>query len=216
MKSKNLTKRIYTSISLFFLVFIIFKLNYAFVYTVIVLGALSMVEFLDLTKRFIKSRVYFLITNLIFLLYISFFFYISLFFYSNLQTKIIIFSLLLCCVFSDVGGFIFGKIFKGPRLTKISPNKTISGAIGSIILSSFVLFILFYFLSINFSYTIIIVAIITSISCQTGDLIFSYLKRKAKIKDTGNFFPGHGGVLDRLDGVLVGIPFGLLGMFYLY
>ena len=81
MKSKNLTKRIYTSISLFFLVFIIFKLNYAFVYTVIVLGALSMVEFLDLTKRFIKSRVYFLITNLIFLLYISSFSFIFHYFF---------------------------------------------------------------------------------------------------------------------------------------
>ena len=51
---------------------------------------------------------------------------------------------------------------------------------------------------------------ITSISCQLGDLFFSYLKRKAKVKDSGNFLPGHGGVLDRLDGILLGIPFGFL------
>jgi phosphatidate cytidylyltransferase len=119
-------------------------------------------------------------------------------------------------VASDIGGFIFGKIFKGPKLIKISPNKTISGAIGSLILSCIVLSIIFYLLTAKFYLITLIVALITSLSCQVGDLFFSYLKRKAKIKDTGNFFPGHGGVLDRLDGILLGIPFGISVIIYLY
>ena len=138
-----------------------------------------------------------------------------LFLYSNFETKLILFSILLCCVGSDIGGFIFGKIFKGPKLTKISPNKTISGAIGSLVLSCTVLSVIFYLLTTKFYFITIIIAIVTSLSCQAGDLFVSYFKRKAKIKDTGNFFPGHGGVLDRLDGILLGIPIGILAIIYL-
>ena len=111
---------------------------------------------------------------------------------------------------SDLGGYIFGKIFKGPKLTKISPNKTYSGAIGSIFFSIFIVSITsIYFL--NFlNLKLIFVALITSIFCQLGDLLISFLKRKAKLKDTGNFLPGHGGILDRIDGIILGLPIGFI------
>tara|TARA_X000001036_G_C20234529_1_gene625354 strand:- start:201 stop:626 length:426 start_codon:yes stop_codon:yes gene_type:complete len=131
------------------------------------------------------------------------------FFFSNfLQLKIILFSLLLGCAASDIGGFVFGKLFKGPKLTKISPNKTISGAVGSIIFTSLAVSMSLFYFTKTFNYLILILCILISVSCQCGDLFFSFLKRKANVKDTGNFIPGHGGVLDRLDGILVGIPIG--------
>ena len=123
--------------------------------------------------------------------------------------------MLIGCVASDIGGFIFGKLFKGPKITKISPNKTYAGSIGSILSTTLIVSFLFMFYLQNFNYKIILIAITTSIFCQLGDLFFSYLKRKAKLKDTGKFFPGHGGVLDRLDGIFLGIPFGFLTLILL-
>tara|TARA_E500000178_G_scaffold331268_1_gene363997 strand:- start:779 stop:1204 length:426 start_codon:yes stop_codon:yes gene_type:complete len=133
-----------------------------------------------------------------------------------IQLKFILFVILLGCVASDLGGYIFGKIFKGPRLTKISPNKTYSGAIGSLVCTIVLMHIFFsYFISLN-NFQVIIIGLVTSIFCQLGDLFFSYLKRKAKIKDTGNFFPGHGGVLDRIDGILLGLPIGFITLNIIY
>jgi phosphatidate cytidylyltransferase len=124
--------------------------------------------------------------------------------------------ILFGCIASDIGGFIFGKIFKGPKLTKISPNKTYSGAIGSIVLTLITVSILFYYFLKIFNLDTIILALVVSIFCQLGDLLFSLLKRKAKIKDTGNILPGHGGVLDRLDGIYLGIPVGILTLALLH
>jgi phosphatidate cytidylyltransferase len=115
-----------------------------------------------------------------------------------------------------MGGFIFGKLFKGPKLTKISPNKTYSGAIGSIIFSVIVFSSLIFYFTGEFNYLILFTGIIISTACQIGDLFFSHLKRKARIKDTGNILPGHGGVLDRLDGIFLGIPFGFLFFIFFY
>ena len=117
---------------------------------------------------------------------------------------------MLGCVASDIGGYLFGKFFKGRKLTKISPNKTYSGAIGSVILTNISISILYFLYTNSASYLILIVSTITSFGCQIGDLFFSYLKRKAKIKDTGSILPGHGGVLDRLDGILLGVPAGYI------
>tara|TARA_B100001769_G_C21565829_1_gene321183 strand:- start:42 stop:383 length:342 start_codon:yes stop_codon:yes gene_type:complete len=106
---------------------------------------------------------------------------------------------------------IFGKLFKGPKLTKISPNKTISGSLGSFTFS-FLLVILFSLIFQNIIplINLIILAGSISLGCQLGDILFSYLKRKANLKDTGKILPGHGGILDRIDGMMIGIPFGLL------
>ena len=208
MISKNLSKRSFTSILLFLLIYIIFKSNFIFIYSLIVVSVLSIIEFLSITKKFIKNKGNFFLINSLFIIYLSFFVFIVLFFYSGYPAKLILFSILLCCAASDIGGFVFGKLFKGPKLSKISPNKTIAGSLGSIILCSIILTIIFYFLMTNFNFVILIVALLTSISCQIGDLFFSYLKRQSSLKDSGNFLPGHGGVLDRLDGIFLGIPLG--------
>ena len=113
---------------------------------------------------------------------------------------------------SDIGGFIFGKTFKGPKLTKTSPNKTYAGALGSIFLTMLIMAILFNLIMTQFTFKILLIGLIVSIACQLGDLFFSLLKRKAKIKDTGNILPGHGGILDRIDGILIGMPVGFITM----
>ena len=111
---------------------------------------------------------------------------------------------------SKLNSFIFGKTFKGPKLTKISPNKTFAGAFGAIFLSLVLIIFIFFLLDMPINLTTIITVITTSVFCQAGDLFFSFLKRKASLKNTGNILPGHGGVLDRIDGILLGIPVGLV------
>ncbi len=119
--------------------------------------------------------------------------------------------ILLICISTDIGGYVFGKIFKGPKLTKISPKKTYSGVIGGYLLS---IIFLSLFLStslltktqeLNFN-TFILILTISTIS-QIGDIIISYFKRISKIKDTGKIIPGHGGLLDRIDGMIFAFPF---------
>ena len=127
-----------------------------------------------------------------------------------------LFILLLGCIATDIGGFVVGRSIQGPRLTKISPNKTFSGAVGSIIFTCITISLSLFFLSKNFSYFFLLISILTSIGCQLGDLFFSYLKRKAKLKDTGKILPGHGGVLDRVDGILFGIPAGVIALILLH
>ena len=144
-------ERLYTSIFLLGLVFLAYKINLFFIYTLIIFGVLSIIEFLDLTKRIFTNKFYLYSINLFFLIYLSFFCLLLIIFYNYDPLKFLIFSLLLSCISSDIGGFIFGKIFKGPKLTKISPNKTYAGAIGSYFLSCTVLFYLFYIFSLDLS-----------------------------------------------------------------
>ena len=119
--------------------------------------------------------------------------------------------LIFICIFSDIGGLLFGKFFKGKKLTKISPNKTISGSIGSFVLSLSLVPIFYFLLQDKFNNLgdLITLAILVSFFCQLGDLFISFLKRKAKVKDTGELLPGHGGVLDRIDGILFAVPIGM-------
>ena len=212
MISKNLKKRIFTSCVLLLLVILIARYNFALIFTLIVLGVLSLLEFFNISNKIFKSKFYLSIINFLFSLYL-FLFCFMFFFYSNyLQSKIFLFIILLGCAASDIGGYLFGKFFKGPKLTKISPNKTYSGVLGSIIFSMLIFSILIFYYTNNFNFKILLYAITTSIACQLGDLFFSLIKRKAKIKDTGSFLPGHGGILDRVDGILVGIPLGFISM----
>ena len=206
----NLKKRVYTSLALFVLIFLIVKYDSILLYFLILSGVFSSIEFLTILKKIYKNKFYILISSLLFVSYI--FLFCSMFYLlsSFLQTKIILYSLLLTCIASDIGGFIFGKIFKGPKLTKLSPGKTYSGALGSIFLSLSTFSLIIFYYTKNFNYEFIITGIFISIACQFGDLFFSLLKRKAKLKDTGNILPGHGGILDRLDSILFGMPVGFL------
>ena len=118
--------------------------------------------------------------------------------------------LILVCVFTDLGGYFFGKLFKGPKLTKISPKKTYSGVIGSFSLP--ILFSYFFINYVNHDYSqilnlnLFLLVLIISFISQLGDLIISYFKRVAKVKDTGKILPGHGGILDRIDGLIFVLP----------
>jgi len=210
MIANDLKKRIYTSLVLLISVFLIFKFNLILVYFLIILGVLSILEFLELTRKIFISKTYLSIVNIFFILYISIF-CLMFFFFSNLAgLKIILLFFLIGCITSDIGGFLFGKLFKGPKLTRISPKKTFSGAMGSLISTAIIVSFLFFYFLQSFNLKIIIIALMTSVFCQIGDLIFSFLKRKAKLKNTGKILPGHGGILDRLDGILLGIPLGFL------
>ncbi len=210
------TKRITTSGLLLSLVFLIFNYKYILIYSLVIFSVLSLLEFVNITKKIFIKKFYFYALNLIFILYIFLFSFFFVYFASFLQLKIILFSLLGCCIASDIGGFIFGKFFKGPKLTKISPNKTYAGSIGSLILSCLVISMSMYSYSKIFTIDFLIIGFFTSLACQAGDLFFSFLKRKSKIKDTGNFLPGHGGILDRVDGILLGVPFGFIVLISLY
>ena len=138
---------------------------------------------------------------------------LDLFVSNKADEKIFLYFIILVCITTDIGGFIFGKIFKGKKLTSISPNKTYSGLVGSYFLSSTTSLLAFsnYY---NTNEIVLFALIISSIS-QSGDLFISFLKRKANFKDTGNLLPGHGGILDRLDGIIFAIPFGLI-LFNIY
>ncbi len=125
--------------------------------------------------------------------------------------------IILVCIFTDIGGYVFGKIFKGPRLTSISPKKTYAGVIGGFLLSlvagiTYIKFISSEFLATDYSRLLFGIFLISLIS-QIGDLIISYFKRKAKFKDTGKILPGHGGLLDRVDGLIFVMPIIYFSMF---
>ena len=219
MISKELDKRIFTSLFLLILVFGMYKINIILLCVLIIFGALSIFEFNKVLKILFLKRnrskkkkiVHFLVYLFSFIFYI-FFTFISVYLLatSDFILKIFLFYFLIICLLSDIGGFVFGNIFRGPKLTKISPKKTISGAIGSVLLVTILSFseIFFKLFTIEIKNILFLttISIMTSILCQIGDLFFSFLKRKANIKDFGNILPGHGGVLDRLDGILLGLP----------
>ena len=118
---------------------------------------------------------------------------------------------IIICASTDIGGYLFGNIFKGPKLTKISPKKTYSGVIGSFLLSLIFTNLFLDFLSnvetFEFTKEMFLFILLVSFISQIGDIIVSYFKRKSKIKDTGTIIPGHGGILDRIDGMIFALPF---------
>ena len=212
----NFKKRILTGILLFFLIFLMFANKAVFIYTILVLGILSLIEFFKISKKIFKQKITFFLINISFIFFLFIFCLLILFLNNFVHLKIILFIILCGCIASDIGGFMIGKLIKGPKLTKISPGKTISGAVGSIIFTCITVSILMYYFTNNINIKVLIPSVILSISCQSGDLLFSFLKRKAKIKDSGKIFPGHGGVLDRLDSLFIGIPFGFISLILFY
>ena len=207
----ELKKRIITSLILILILILMFINDIIYGFVSFALFALIFVEFSRMISIiFSKKKIFQLIINVIFIFYLSLF--LSIFFLgiNFFQLKIVLFLILLICVASDIGGILIGKLFKGPKLTKISPNKTISGSLGSFIFS-ILISVLLLNLTLNtgiiFNVTL---GITVSLAVQLGDLFFSFLKRKSSLKNTGNILPGHGGVLDRVDGILLGIPCGLI------
>jgi len=212
----ELKKRIITSFFLIILLVLMFSYNYILIISLIIIGIITWIEFYSLISKIFRNknlkdkilRFFFKSISLIFL----FLLIMSVIIIEALRPdlKFFLFFSLLISVASDMGGLIFGKIFKGKKLTKISPNKTISGAIGSFIFSLLLIPILQNIMTIPVSGNLILIVLLISFTSQLGDLSISYLKRKAKVKDTSDLLPGHGGVLDRIDGIIFAIPVGLI------
>ena len=205
----ELTKRIFTSILLIFLLIAMFVYNYIFIVILIIFGTIIWVEFNHLLTKIFKNNYLKTLVSFLVLIYIFYFLWLTIISFQSNHTKIILLYSTLICITSDIGGYCFGKTFKGKKLTKISPNKTICGAIGAIV-CSLLLLIVFNFTieNINLIKYLILTLAVSSAS-QLGDIFISYIKRKAKVKNTSDILPGHGGLLDRLDGIIFGIPVGL-------
>tara|TARA_B100002051_G_C16621083_1_gene578275 strand:+ start:196 stop:843 length:648 start_codon:yes stop_codon:yes gene_type:complete len=208
--SKNFSSRFFTSIILFLLIYLIFLYDFILIYSLLIIGVISLLEFFNASNKVFKNNLIKFFCNVIFSVYTFLLCFFFLLFCIYFNTKLIIFIILFGCIASDIGGYLFGKTFKGPKLTKISPKKTISGSIGSLILTTITILTLTYYYKYDLNFKIIIVSLITSLSCQSGDIFFSFIKRKAKLKDFGNFLPGHGGILDRVDGIFFGLPIGFI------
>jgi len=204
-------KRINTGLLLLLLLILMFVSKIIYLFTTIVIFSLSFIEFTKISKLFLKRKfIKQFIFNAAFAIYLFLFLLLFIFGLNDIHFKIILFIILLICISSDIGGIVFGKIFKGPKLTKISPNKTLSGCLGSFILSIIMSTVLLNYIFNTDIVNNIFLGFFVSLSVQLGDLFFSYLKRKSAIKNTGNILPGHGGILDRIDGILLGIPVGLI------
>ena len=210
MKSE-IYKRINTGLFLFLILILMFISKIIYLFISLSVFSLSFIEFTNLSKLFFKKKNFKqFLSNCLFAVYLFLFLLIFIFGLNDIHYKIILFIILLICVSSDIGGILFGKFFKGPKLTKISPNKTISGSLGSFLFSILASLLLLGYIFNTSLLDNILLGFFVSFSVQLGDLFFSYLKRKSSIKDTGNILPGHGGILDRIDGILLGIPVGLL------
>lgn len=214
-------KRLQTSIVLIFLLSLMVKYSVVLISSLLLIFVISWIEFNNLLENIYKKKKFFFEKNIFkFLIFIYLLFFIKVVINDFLENQPnISWNLLFVisvCILSDIGGYVFGKTFKGKKLTKISPNKTYSGMLGSFFFAF--VFSLIYSFTINFVdlFIIIFIALIVSLICQMGDLFVSFLKRKAKLKDTGDILPGHGGILDRIDGILFALPLGILIIEYFY
>ena len=219
MIKKNFLKRTITSLVLISILFSMFISSMMMIIAIIIISTLSFYEFNRLFFNIFKSiSLKFLSSSLILLYLLSLvfiIFYIESVNILNPNYKLFFLYSVIISIASDLGGYFFGKLLKGKKLTKISPNKTVSGVIGAFIFS--ILIIPIFYTDLNFKSTnlLFIATIFISLVSQLGDLFISFLKRLAKVKDTGNILPGHGGILDRVDGILFAAPVGLLLLDYL-
>ena len=212
----ELKKRIITSIVLIGIFLFCYFIHAYFFYALTAI--VSLISWIESNNIFKKIKLRKSLKNINVFLnfsYLSFFAFIVCYSYYE---KISLIFILLVCIFSDIGGYIIGKTIGGKKLTKISPKKTISGSIGSLFFSIIPLFILNIYDNDEYPIKIFIflLCLLISLACQIGDLFVSYLKRKAKVKDTGNILPGHGGLLDRIDGIILAVPVGIVGLIIIY
>jgi len=217
--SIELKKRIITSILLFILLILISIYDYILIVSLIIIGIIAWIEFYALISKIFKKSNYknialrFILkaASLLYLTYV-----VSIIIISKLNLPdfyILILYIILISIMTDIGGLIVGKIFKGKKLTKISPNKTISGSIGSFVFSLFLIPFFYNFLNLytNMSFfNIFLITLFISFISQFGDLFISLMKRKANVKNTSDLLPGHGGILDRIDGIVFAVPLGIL------
>ena len=216
MKNETL-KRLLSSLILIPIVFFfIIKGSVFFMFFLGIFFLIASYEWIKMSKYQLKFM------GILYLLFCSY----SAFVLRDRGTDLLFFVILIC-ISTDIGGYVFGKLFKGPKLIKISPNKTYSGMIGSFFLSIITAYLFKYlflnsyfnflqsnieyffesglYINLNDLWLLIFILLISSVS-QVGDLIISYFKRLAKLKNTGNVIPGHGGLLDRVDGIIFAIP----------
>jgi phosphatidate cytidylyltransferase len=197
----NFKKRFIISLLAFPIIYI---LLYQKIFSNLLIIIVSIFCFYEWNKIFKKKNYIYLLGLVI----LSFFFLSLLKIYNFQDFNLKFLWLILIAWLTDIGGYVFGKIFGGPKLIKISPNKTWSGAIGSLILSQFAILIFFVDVNYQLSINLIFLQIFLSILGQTGDILMSFIKRKNNKKDSSNFIPGHGGFLDRVDGLIWIIIFG--------
>ena len=219
--STKLKKRIITSILLLILLSGMYLYSFIMIGAIIVMAIIIWIEFYALISKIVRSnkfrgvffRFLFKTISLFYLFLFIYFIFVIESYYSSL--KIYLLYSVLVSILSDIGGLACGKIFKGKKLTKISPNKTISGSIGSFIFSLFLIPIFNENLIINDIVILTVITILISLISQLGDLFISLLKRKAKVKDTSDLLPGHGGLLDRVDGIIFATPAGFFLLYFL-
>ena len=213
MKSEFI-KRTISSFFLMGLIFLSVLINdYIFLSILFIVIILSWIEWIKLVEKIRFKKIYHFINIIFFLIYLLIAFIVC--FNVFVIDKYFFLIILMICVFSDTGGYVFGKTFGGKKLTKISPNKTVSGSIGSFVLSYVGFFVIYFyfndllFVRLEIELLVFIPFFISSF-CQLGDLLISFYKRKAKVKNTGNIIPGHGGLLDRIDGTIFALPIGFI------
>ncbi|WP_415276208.1 phosphatidate cytidylyltransferase [Candidatus Pelagibacter sp. Uisw_116] len=211
----ELKKRIITSLFLLILLILMYIYNYVLIIAVIIISLIVWIEFFGLImkifyKNNLKNKIFRLLfkgTSLIYLCLLSFLI-VLIFSNENIYKFFAIYSLLIA-ITSDIGGMVFGKFFKGKKLTKISPKKTISGSIGAFVFSILLIFIFNKNFENYVFMKVLFFTVTVSFISQIGDLFISFLKRKANVKDTSDILPGHGGFLDRIDGIIFALPFGI-------
>ena len=211
----ELKKRVSTSILLFIITILCISLHkIIFIIALLVVSIVCFKEWCEINHKYFSKKYwnYALIKSLG-LLYLIIFFTSALLLRGDSYGNVLLFIIILCiCICSDIGGYVIGKSIGGKKLIKISPKKTISGSIGSFTFSLLPYFLLFinsqnYLDTVPaFSLINVFFCLFISFCCQLGDLIISYFKRLNNVKDTGKILPGHGGLLDRIDGMIFAIP----------
>ena len=219
--SIELKKRILTSILLLSLLITMYFYSFIMISALIIIAIIIWIEFYALISKIIRRnkskdiffRFMFKAMSLLYLFLFVYFVFVIESYYPSL--KLYLLYSVLVSILSDIGGLLFGKTFKGKKLTKISPNKTISGSIGSFLLSLLLIPIFYEKLILYDLLTLTMITIVISFISQLGDLFISFLKRKAKVKDTSDLLPGHGGLLDRVDGIIFAAPIGIFLLSFL-
>ena len=202
--NQELIKRILSSIILIPLaLFFIIEGSFLFIFFISMCFCIILYEWHMMRKK----KSYYILGFLFLIFSFTTIYQLRFFYHINGDGYFWVLTITIICVATDIGGYTFGKLFKGPKLTKISPNKTYAGMLGGFLLSLISLIIGFRYLKIEFTIEWLLFILLISSVSQLGDIIISYFKRLSKIKDTGKIIPGHGGLLDRVDGMIFAFPF---------